>query len=477
MKKAFLRFSICMFIILFFSLSTIINCSASNTTKESSKQKLTLHNLITLALKNSPELSAIAAGVRGAKYDVKEAKAGFLPQMDVDAAVGPVNDAEKPIVKTDLNTGIGEIVSPTPTDEYNGVNIFGRLDLTISQPIFTFGKIMNRYKASKEGYEAAKYELDKKKGEIILKVKELYYALILSGMGEKTANESEDFFADIQKKVEKLLKVGATNVTSTDVYRIEAYRAATKQFKSKARKGARVTYRALKSLIGYPEGKDFLLDVKELPFQKPALNNQQFYVKEALNKRPEFAQLKRGMAAKKYMVAAAKADLFPSFFFVVKGAFADAPGRDEWDDPYINDDFHRSDLGFFLGGNWHFDLGIGQAKLSRKRAEYESMVNKLTAAKRGITLQVIKYYEDTLEALHAVQAYEKASLAARRWIVAAISNFDMGIGGVRDVLDAIEKYSKNRGEYLSALYDYNTDLARLSFAVAEYRQNMKEGKN
>ncbi len=454
---------------------------AASGKKEAKKQEvLSLDQLIELALQNSPELAAVKAGIKAAESKVKQAKGGYFPQLDLDAVVGPVNDAEKPHVEVDptkvTSDGkyIGEIVEDTPNDEIHGVNIFGRLELTITQPIFTFGKISNRYKAALEGLEAARSEIDKKKGEIILKVKELYYALVLANMGSNAADESDDFFSDIEGKVRRLLKLGATNVTTTDLYRIEAYRAGTKHFKSKALRGSRVTYEALKKLIGYPPDKDFRLDVTELPAKLPSLKDQQRYIQEALANRPEFSQLKKSLLAKKYMINAKKADLYPSFFLLVKGNFADAPGREEWDDPYIDDKYHSSSIGVVLGGNWHLDWGIGTAEVSKERAEYESLTNTLLAAKRDIALQVMKYYQDVLEAYDGVRTYGKASKAARKWIVTAISNFDMGLGTVNDIIMAIEKYSENRGEYLSSLYDFNKSLARLSFAVAEYRQSIKK---
>jgi len=51
--------------------------------------------------------------------------------------------------------------------------------------------------------------------------------------------------------------------------------------------------------------------------------------------------------------------------------------------------------------------------------------------------------------------------------VAAFSDFDIGLGTAKDMFDAIDRYGKNRGEYLVALYNYHIALARLSYAVGE----------
>ena len=82
-------------------------------------------------------------------------------------------------------------------------------------------------------------------------------------------------------------------------------------------------------------------------------------------------------------------------------------------------------------------------------------------------LEVVKYYQDTVEAQKSYAAYEQAAIGSRRWIVTAFSNFDLGIGTARDMFDAIDRYGKNQGEYLRALYNYRVGLARLDYATGQ----------
>jgi outer membrane protein TolC len=82
---------------------------------------------------------------------------------------------------------------------------------------------------------------------------------------------------------------------------------------------------------------------------------------------------------------------------------------------------------------------------------------------------VAKYYQDVRENQAPYQAYEEGAVAARRWIVASFTNFDIGVGTAKDMFDAIDRYGKNQGEYLLALYNYHVALARLEHAIAEYR--------
>jgi outer membrane protein TolC len=119
------------------------------------------------------------------------------------------------------------------------------------------------------------------------------------------------------------------------------------------------------------------------------------------------------------------------------------------------------------GAEWHLDFGIGKGKLDRARAEYQKMRNTQELAEKNIPLEVVKYYQDTVEAQKSYAAYEQAAIGSRRWVVTAFSNFDLGIGTARDMFDAIDRYGKNQGEYLRALYNYRVGLARLDYATGQ----------
>jgi outer membrane protein TolC len=135
------------------------------------------------------------------------------------------------------------------------------------------------------------------------------------------------------------------------------------------------------------------------------------------------------------------------------------------DNTYITDQFNHAYGGFYAGAHWHFDFGIGKGNLDKARAEYQKMRNTQEFAERNIPVEVVKYYQDAVEAQKSYVAYQEAAVGARRWILAAFSNFDLGIGTARDMLDAIDRYGKNQGEYLQALYGYHVALARLDYAV------------
>jgi outer membrane protein len=432
-------------------------------------QVIGLDQLIQMALEKSPELLESDQDILAALSDLNQAKAGQWAQIDVTGFAGPVQDAKTPVVVVNPTPKSGALLGLIQDRDDNAIGIFGDLELSIVQPLYTFGKISHRQDAAAYGVDAQRSAKEKKRGEIILNTKQLYFGLLVARQGKGAADDADAFIQDARKRIQRLLDLGSKNADQSDFYRLAAFEADIQQFKAKAEAGAQVAYLALKKAIGFPDGQDFQLDTRELPKDTRALGTQEEFVRRALDQRPELEQLKKGIAAKQSMVEAAKADLYPSFFAAGIGSFAEAPGRDHLTTSYIRDEFNHVEMGGVVGAEWHFDMGIGRAKVSRAKAEHRKLLHTKEFAERNIPLEVAKYYQDALEAEVSFKAFEKGAIAARKWIVAAFANFDMGVGNAKDMFDAIDRYGKNQGEYLLALYNYHVSLANLSYAVGEYR--------
>jgi len=438
------------------------------------KVVLSLEQLIQLAIERSPEMAEAEKDILIAESDLEQAKAARLPQLDALAIGGVVDAADRPIVVVSPRPGPGDRYLrgrlENPDWDPGDPGPFGKLDITVIQPLYTFGKISSRIDAAIKGVEVKKAAREKTRGDVELRVKELYFALLLSRQGKEAAEDVSSFVEDARRRIKRLLELGSTSVDESDLYRVEAYAAEAKRLKAKAESGSKLAYMALKQMIGFPPEKDFELDVKELPKDPRALGDQKDYIEMALRMRPELEQIEKGLEAKKSLVEAAKADMYPSIFLAGVASLAGAPNREHMDVAYIGDEYNHANGGVVLGAKWHFDFGIQQAKVSKAKAEYERLLHTRDYALRNIPLEVAKHYQDAIEHMQAFQASEEAASAARKWVVVAFANFDMGVGQARDIFFAVERYGKNQGDYLLSLLNYHLALARLSHAVAQYRE-------
>ncbi len=425
---------------------------------------LTLDDLIQMALKTSPELKMAEQDILAAKSDYKQARGGQLPQMDFVGTGGPIEDAQFPtVVLTSPTTG--KIVS---NDQGTwDIGVFGRLDFVLTQPLYTFGKLTNLKEAAELGVEASEDARTARRNKVVLEVKRLYYAYLIAKEGQHAAGDATGYINDAERRIKRLIELKSPNVQETDLYRVEAYKGEVQAFAAKAHSGAIVAYAALKSATGMPKDAEFSLKETELPQSTSALAPVEVYIQRALSNRPELSQVKKGVAAKEKLAKAAEADLYPTIFAVAVASVAGAPNRQQFDNTYIPDEFNHSYAGFYAGARWHVDFGIGTGSLDKARAEYQKMVNTEDYARRNVPLEVMKDYQDAIEQGKASHDYEQAAVGARKWVVASLSNFDLGIGSARDMFDAIDRYGKNQGNYLESLYNYNVAIADLDYAVGE----------
>jgi outer membrane protein TolC len=416
-----------------------------------------LEELIDRAIAVSPEIEGKRSEVAAARSDLDQVKAYFYPQIESTAFVGPVGNDKKPEVQD------GDIIDPSP-DDFTSVGIFGSFDITLTQPLYGFGKLSHRKEAALEGVKAREFGIQEKKNDVALRVRQLYYALILAREGIEAADDTDGYFEDASRLISRLLELNAVNVSESDLYRIEAFRADTLRGRAEAQTGLASAYFALKSMIRLQPDQDFQVVEEKLSIEENDLDDQESYIRRALEQRPELKQLRSALEAKGYEVKATRSDLYPSFFIAAEASVAGAPDREKFDNPYIPDKFNHAYVGAAAGLRWNFDFGIGKAKISRKRAEYTRLRHSKESAEMNIPIQIARLYQEVLERKTAAKAYRKAAVASRKWLISAMADFDMGIGDAEDMLNGIERYGRNQGRYIEALFRYKLTLAALEHA-------------
>lgn len=424
--------------------------------QEEKKLILTLAQVIQTALARSPEVAVIKSEIGAARSELEQVDAAYYPQVESITTFGPVQNANRPVV---IN---GRITDPSPE---LSIGVFGRTDLAVTQPLYTFGKLSNRRDAAAKGLAARELKQTQKENEIALRVKELYYALVLARAGIEAATEALDYFDDARARMKRLLDLGSSNVLESDIYRIDAYAASTLRSRAEAQKGASIALFALKSMMELPPDTEFEPAEKMLSLREERLFELNSYIGKALNERPELKQLDQAIAAQQSVFQAARSDRYPSFFAAMVGSAAAAPGRETLHNPYIPDVFNHAWVGVVGGLTWHFDFGIAKAKIEKEKAEYERLLHAKGAGRLNIPIEVVKCYEEAREWRAAGETYRKATAASQKWIVAALSNFDMGIGTADDMLRGMEKYGENQSKYLEAVFGYNMSLAQLEYAT------------
>lgn len=453
---AFLVSGICLVLIVLGSLPVAAQQKGAEQTK---KVTLSLEQAVKRALEVSAELKEARADVDASRSKKEQADAARWAQLEANVFAGP-----SPELDLRSSSGILDSKSGTEDPVING--LFGRAQITLVQPLYTFGKISSLREAATRGIQVSEAGVDRKATEVALQLKQFYYGYLLAQELREFVESIRDELKKALERAERQVEAGSPASTWADVYKLRAFLAETDKHIDEAEEGLKLARSALRMALRLEEGVEFELAEKLIPL-KVDLKDIENYITTAKELRPEFTQLKEGIKAREALVEAAVADLYPMFYAAALADVADATNRDFSNVPLARDPLNHVEAGVVLGFKWHFDFGITRGRIDEARAEYMKLLHKKDFADNGIPLQVRKAYLELQKAQQDIETTERAYRNARRWLVTAVANFDLGIGEAKDLADAVQAYARMRADNFRAVYNQRISLANLAFATGE----------
>ncbi|MDI6801620.1 MAG: TolC family protein [Thermodesulfovibrionales bacterium] len=415
---------------------------------------LNLEQCIKKAVDVSPEIGESLQEEEVYKSKKAQADSAAYPQIEVLAIAGPSPKARREQLNP-VDTSVPIVVT----------GVFGSTDVTLIQPVYTFGKISGYKEAASSGIKVARAGVEKKTSEIILRIKELYYGLLLAKDMKNLVLEIKDELVESIKKAEKQIEIGSPWADEVNLYKLRAFLGEAERNLNEIEKGIAMTKDALITSMGLPKGVKFDIADQSLTPENKMPDELEQYIKKSARLRPEFIQLKEGLNAKNALINAERSNFYPQLFLGLKASIAGATNRDKIDNPYIYDYFNHSSGAVFMGLKWSIDFGITGGRVREAEAEYNKLTEKKRFADEAIPLQVRKAYADMQEAGKNIPEMEKAYRNARKWLVAAVANFDLGIGEAKEIADAATVYGQLKANYFRSVYNHRMSFANLLYSA------------
>ena len=413
---------------------------------------LDLRESIRTAIARSPEVKGAWFEVEGFLGKKMQADAAKLPQIDLTSVLGP-----SPRARGD------QVSSPDSTSDPQITGIFLRGDLQVIVPLYTWGMIESFQEAARRGVEAAKQGVRIKSGDVALRVSQAYWGLVLTKELRRLLEEIGTQMDEGVERVERLLEGGFSS--EIDLYKLKTFQGEVAKTRNLVERGETLAKEALRAWLGLAGSVEG--DVKEdrLPTELAAPLALELLIEESRQKRPEFTALREGILARKALVEAEKAKRYPLFFFGLFGSLAHATNRDRLTNPFVMDPLHHGFFGPVVGFKYGLDFGVTDGRIKEAEAEVGKLEALQAFAEEGIPLQIRKAYGELEEARKNSLALAEAFANAKKWVVAALANFDLGIGEAKDLADAVLAYARSQAEYFQALFTYQVGVAALEQAV------------
>lgn len=462
-------------LICFILFSVNLVHAQSQTTKDTVRINLT--QFIKRGLEHSDEIKAERMKVKLAENTVGEVKSKrILPKFDLTTGHSFV-----PGVRSDSTLANGK---PFPKDQYyldpnlkndwSRFSVYSQVKVEGIQPLFTWGAMNNALRAARKGAEAAADQFEAKKSDYALRLYQLYYSRVLAMEMERLLGDAQKEFDKADKKIKQMQKEKDSNLSDSDVYKFKIYKA---QFDIKAdevKENTNYIDNIWNLALGGDTSKVYL---PESPFLNPVENKIKpfsYYQSMAIARRPELRGIKAAESAARFGLKAKKAQLLPTLFLGLGGEYVYTPRPTERT-PMIGNRFSYANLYYAFGIRQNLNFWSVKNDIEKTKIQFSQIKYSKDAIVQGITLQINNRYKTAKIAENTYEKTGDALQTSKEWLRQEQINYDLGIGEMKNLLDAVKTNLQLEADYRQKIYNYNLDMAKLyeasGISLSQLQQN------
>jgi outer membrane protein TolC len=364
---------------------------------------------------------------------------------------GPAPDAHGNVV---MNTG-------QDNRSIGQLGPFGRVDVNVIQPLWTWGQLDAARDAAQAGVDARTLLVRDTLEQVQLRVVQLYWANALAKRLLKIAGDVEASLAEATQKIAEARANDDASVTAADGYRVALFRSVVAQRKADAQKALDEARIGLAATLA--------MDPDEIQLTEPAIQGPEGTVEaiptllqKAAVQRPDLLALDKAINAREAQVSAAEAARLPQLFAAGTFSYAYAPNRDLQSNPWVIDPFNELTAGLVIGLRQNLAFPLMQAQVEKARAELEALRSQRAGLSRLVQVQVEGARAEAASARTRYAAAKDALTAGKSWFRAASLDFGIGVGETRVLVEAYQGYIESQVGLASAAYDSLVADARLA---------------
>ena len=414
---------------------------------------ISLQRAASIALEKNPLRKAAIADTRAASASVQEARSFLLPHLTFSEVGTRGNDPvyvfgsklrQQRFTANDF--ALNQLNTPLPFGNFT-TRFGGSWNLFDS---FASWHGVNR---AKEMNAAASHQLERTDQEILFRVVQAYYGVLLASKQVAVAQQAEETAKAIMDRSQARYDSGL--VVESDLLSAKVRLASREQEFIRATNNLALSHTQLNTAMGVPA--DALYEpadpLAERDLTAPSLSDSE---QKALTTRPDLKRIESEQSAQELSIAIAKASFGPRL-----NAFAGW----EMDNPTL--------LAGGGGNNWlggvelKFDLfqgGANKAVLSRERATAEKVAALKQAASDAVRLEVREAYYDLDSNRRQVGVGHTAIAQAQESLRINQNRYDGGLITITDLLGAEEAARRSQTDYWQAVYQFHISYANLELA-------------
>lgn len=449
--RALLYYAVSLFIMVILANNTFAQTTMGQTSSAPG-DSLTLEDCIQIALQHKADVKIAHDQVRVASAQLEAAWGGFLPSLNFSLRGSRNVQGEGRRFFSGL-----EFTAPASTREYYSSG------LSLSQPIFTGGRLMSNRKYAMLNSQQADVGYANTKEQVIMDVISGYFQVLRAREFVRvyqSALESSQAQVDL---VKERYNLGA--VAQSDVYKAQT-QAGNDRINLLQQQNALATQKRNLNLV---MGREPLASVvlPEFDYTAPQIPDEETAQQHALQANRNLEQYRLDVEMSRANVAIARSSLMPS----LSASFG-----------YDRSGFLMADLYRELDKNWSYSLGVNlsvpifnrlqtRTQLATRKYQLSTAQQRYQDAELSVKMQVdnlieqLKTYQEiiSLNELNLQSAEEDLRLAKER--------YNIGQATLLDVLDAQASLISAQRILVYTKFDAKTQEAQLQAAMGELLSN------
>ena len=396
---------------------------------------LTLKECLRMAAEKNPNLRVAVHNEKVAQEDVRIARSGYLPRIDIQGGYTAQKD---PQALEAFNT----TVEMQQSD-------YSSFSLALTQTLYDFGRTSSRYKRAEALKEAARFDYKGKEQDVFLQVVEVYYGILEAKKLLKSAEEEVVQMTEHLEVAKNLFEQGVS--TPNDLLQAEVKLAVSKQQKLATANRVENRWLLLNFLVNQkPEYRAELEEKLEIKEGLPVGG-----VEKAINTRAEIKAFKKVVEGSKREAEESRSNFAPELFARLEADYLE-------NDKMVEQTIMAASVGLKM------NLFDGLSTTSRYRRAVKLRVQNEEALHRLIEQIGLEYrtaINDVKVAAERILTTEKAIEQGEENLRITRDRYQNLVGTATEVIDAQTLLTQIRTEYYRAVFDYQVAIARVKKAI------------
>ncbi|ADQ80547.1 acriflavin resistance protein [Paludibacter propionicigenes WB4] len=384
-----------------------------------------------------PKVSASGLAMRSADYLVK----GTIPSMNL-----PVYDGNL------ANLATASQFAYVPEIPINALDYINMASVSVTQPLFAGGRIVNGNKLAKIGSEVSQQKKLLNTTEVLVKTENLYWSTIALQDKMVTLTSYEKLLNQLLSDVSVSVKAGLAQ--RSDLLKVQLKLNEVGMNKLKLKNGISLSKEALCQHIGIDYDSTFVLIHPEVPTEFL----QQSSTVDAAKDRYEYQMLNKALEAEKLQKKMTLGEYLPQ---VALGGIG-----------FVNDVANKTSsnaMAFVSVSIPISDWWGGSHKLKESQFKIEQAANKLSETTELLNLQIQQAKNELNESRFQIKTSQASVDQSKENLKVVNDNYKAGVSSMSDLLEAQALYQDSQNQFTDAVCSYKIKMANYMQAIGRYK--------